>query len=126
MELVDVVYVGPMGSVEIHTGHDVREDLNDGEWVTVAHGETVAVPAWKAHGAPSLPGLALVDDEEVEFGYGEEPAGEVLYAPVPPLGGLLDQVDNWVLPGEFKKAKSTGKAKPDPEVAATDPEGEAR
>lgn len=87
---VTLIYTGPLASGE------VRSDFDDTVY-PFTRGGTVTVPEWLAHGHPGEPGVYEDDEGRHEFTTTADiPAGAVIIEDrIPPLGGLLDQPDNW-------------------------------
>lgn len=102
--MVKITYVGGHAAVEV----DTREERDDEErWVVVSRGDSVDVPDFLAFGAPAVPGVQIVDGEEVPYEWGAAPIGEITIPPLPHTTGYLDQPDNWVR----AKGASTPRAK---------------
>ena len=106
MTEISVIYVGPLASGRIESRY------ND-TVIEFVNGEPVKVDDWVAKGHPGEPGTCEVDGKAEEF-TGSPPVGSVvLEDPIPPLGGLLDQPDNWQLATPGKEKKTPPKSDPD-------------
>lgn len=102
--MVKITYIGGAAAIEV----DTREERDDEErWVEVSRGDSVDVPDFLAFGAPAVPGVQIVDGEEVPYEWGAAPIGEITIPPLPHTTGYLDQPDNWVR----AKGASTPRAK---------------
>lgn len=104
---VKIVYVGPLAG-------GVIESRYSDESYPFERDVPVTVPDWVAKGHPGEPGTCEVDGKVEQF-TGSPPIGAaVLEDPIPPLGGLLDQADNWKLATPAKEKTPPKSKEPDP------------
>jgi hypothetical protein len=97
---VTIIYIGPHAS-------GVLSPMYSDESYEFVNGKPFDVPDWVANGHPGEPGVYEDADGPHEFTSASTPIGGVVLEDcIPPLGGLLDQPDNWTTAPKPKTTKA--------------------